>query len=319
MKLFRRRTVSKGLMYNINRWGYVFLIPFFVGFLVFGLFPICYSLVLSLMRYDGIHPMKFIGFKNYIDSFAVNNNFLISIKNMSIVLAIFIPLLLFLSLILAYALYQPTVKLRKSLQVMCLLPYLTTPVAAGIIFSLLFDRKTGVVNTVLIRTGIIEESIWWLGEAATARFVLIVQLLWKNIGFTAILIYAGLLSVSESIIESAKIDGANARQILMKIILPSIKAVMIFLVLTNIIYGFQMYEDVQQLFAGWGVMTPVEFGGPDKSVLTPIWLLQSLAYSAQRFGRGSSVAFLLSLVIGAFAILNFRLLTRKKIAETDSH
>ena len=146
---------------------YAMIAPYFILYLAFGLFPILFSLGVSFTSWDGIGEAAFVGLKNYKRVFTQDKFFYKSMLNTLILLAISTPIQIALGLFMATFLKDFFKKTRNGLQLINFLPYITTPVAVGIIFQLMFDWKSGVINAFLNLLGI--ESVYWLGNAWAAR------------------------------------------------------------------------------------------------------------------------------------------------------
>ncbi len=289
-----------------NPWPYLFTTPYLIAYMIFGLFPILFSLYISFMDWDGINEMKFIGLQNYIH-LAQDAVFLRSLGNTALLIVIYIPLQIIVGLILASLLYVGHMRLKRFFQLALFLPYITTPVAIGLLFALFFDWQSGLLNRIFIEIGIWTEGINWLGTPIGARFVLIVMLFWKGFGYCMLIYLAGLATISKEVYEAAWMDGAKPYQSFFYITIPMLKPVTLFLVITSVIYGFQLLDEPMLLLAGWASGSPL-IGGPERSCFTPMWYLYDTTFSTgNRFGYGASIAYGLFLVIFVFSLVGIRL------------
>ena len=298
----------------LARSAYAFILPFFLVYFVFNLFPILFSLYLSFTEWDGLSPIQFVGLSNYIRMFTTDPYFLMSIQNTVILMLEYLPLSIILGLLMANVVSSALVKGRRFFQVINYFPYIITPVAIGLIFSLLFDWSSGTVNKLLIATGLLQEGVNWLGSATTARIVIGIMLVWKNFGYCMMLYLAGIGSISQDVYEAAKIDGAGATQVFFRITVPLLKPITLFITTTMIINGFQLFDEVKMLLGGTTVGMAT-IGGPDRSCLTAVWNLYDTAFGftggTQRLGYGSAVAYGLFLFIALVSIANFLITQRK--------
>ena len=137
------------------------ILPYFLLYIAFGLFPILFSLGVSFTSWDGIGDVIFIGLANYKRVFTQDKFFYKSLWNTIILLVISTPIQIILGLLMATFLKDFFKRTRNGLQLINFLPYITTPVAVGIIFQLMFDWKSGIINALLNLFGV--ESIYWLG------------------------------------------------------------------------------------------------------------------------------------------------------------
>ena len=222
-----------------TKYGYFFCIPFIVFFLAFNIIPLLFSIVISFTNWNGIE-MAFTGLENYKRVLG-DTNFIKSIKNTFLIL-IFIstPFTMFFSLLLTYFLNFKIRKMSKFVQMVSLIPYFTSTVAVGAIFSFLFNKNVGIVNSILVNIGLIDSpSIDWLVTPFLARVIVVIINQWTYVGYTCIFFIAGLTGISDDILEAAKVDGAREGKIFISICLPMLKEVLYFVVLTSIKGAFQ--------------------------------------------------------------------------------
>ncbi len=294
---------------NNGIWPLAFISPYFIIYFIFGLFPILFSLYLSFTDWDGISTIKTVGFNNYIKIFTTDPYFLKSIWNTIIFMALSLPPILFGGLLLAAMMYGINGRAKQIFQLSNFLPFITTPVAIGIIFSLVFDWQTGTVNKLLIQTGIMSQGINWLGEVWPARIVVSLMRIWKYTGYSMVIYLAGMSNISNDIYEAANIDGSNAVTTFFKITLPQLKPITLFLVITNIIDGLQLLDEPMLLFSGWtggGVV-----GGPERSSLTAVWNLYDTAFgTTNQYGYAAAMAYGLFLFILIFSIISSKVVYR---------
>ncbi len=285
---------------------YAMIAPYFILYLAFGLFPILFSLGVSFTSWDGIGEATFVGLKNYKRVFTQDKFFYKSMLNTLILLAISTPIQIALGLFMATFLKDFFKKTRNGLQLINFLPYITTPVAVGIIFQLMFDWKSGVINAFLNLLGI--DSVYWLGNAWASRAVVIFMIVWKNYGYMMIMFLSGLAAISDELYEAAKIDGARWWDSFTKITIPLLRPIFIFVITTSVINGFKLFDEPQLLFNS--VSQPI--GGPDRAVMTVVMRFYEASFRSFEFGYGSALAYCLFLVIAAVSLLLFKLINRKK-------
>ncbi|NHN29848.1 sugar ABC transporter permease [Paenibacillus sp. S3N08] len=285
--------------------------PYFFLYIAFGLFPILFSLVISLTKWDGIGEMTFIGLKNYTRIFTNDPLFYTSLYNTVLIIVITIPLEIILGLLLAVFLKDFFRKSGSVLQLINFLPYITTPVAIGIIFQILFDWKNGSVNVLLTKMGF--ESVYWLGLPWASRVVVIIMQTWTTFGYKMVLFLSGLSTIPEELYESAKIDGAKWLDCFIYITIPMLKPIMIFVVTTSIINGFRLFDEPQLLFQS--ASQPI--GGPDHAVLTVVMRYYDVAFHSFDFGYGSAIAYSLFMVIAIISFISMKFMNRGE--EESSH
>ncbi len=277
--------------------------PFFILYFTFSLFPMLFSLGVSFFNWSGFGQAKFIGIENYVRVFH-DPNFYKAIKNTVIIFCFSIPIELALGLLTATALKDFFSKTRSAFQLFNFLPYITTPVAVGIIFSLMFDWKSGAVNGLLGAFGI--QSVYWLGIPWASRAVVIAMIVWKGYGYNMVMFLAGLSTIPGELYEAAKIDGASWWQGFRKITLPMLRPIFVFVVTTSIINAWKLFDEPQLLFAG----NTQPIGGPERSVLTVIMRYYESAFRQFQFGYGSAIAYVLFIIIAIFSIVSVKSMNR---------
>lgn len=292
-----------------KRWvPYAFLSPYLLFYLAFGLFPIVFSFYVSLTSWDGIGDKTFVGLDNYKFLFNPDSYFFKSVGNTLLFVVLTLPVQIALGLVIATLLYSRWVKWRGLFQLINFLPYIVTPVAVGLIFNLLFDWQAGFVNKVLLKLGLVDEGIYWLGEPLYARMVIVLMLIWKGFGYTMVFYLAGLANVPKDLHEAAQVDGASGLRTFFSITLPLLKPVTVFIVITGIIGGFQLLEEPMLLLTGSGMGSSVAvIGGPERCCLTTVWNMYDTAYgSTTRYGLGAAIAYGLCVIIAVFSFVGAR-------------
>ena len=298
---------SKGNKKYTILWPLFFVAPLIIFFLAFNLFPILYSVFLSFHDWSGIGDKVFIGLDNYVRIFTQDKTVWKSLGNTLYIMVLGFPLSIFLGLVLA-AFLSNLKKFRNVFQTINFLPYITTPVAIGLIFTFLFDWNTGIINKILSFFG--GEGINWLGNAKFAPLVIGFMIIWKTTGYYMALYLAGITSISEDIYEAAKVDGAGPVKTFFKITLPLLKPITIFIVITSLIYALQLFDEPNLMF---NVSTTSVIGGPDRSCLTMVWNFYDVAFgSTARLGYGSAVATTLFIIIVITSLVGMKLMNKKE-------
>lgn len=169
--------------------AYLFALPFVLTYAAFQLYPVLYSFVLSLHDWNGIGEKTYVGFKNYVQLWTNDPLFIKSLWNTLIMMAMFIPVTLILGLTLAYWTFHLT-RGKRLFQTINVLPYITTPVAIGFIFSYLFDWQTGIVNLLLTKVGLLDEAFYWLQDPWGSRAIIALMVIWRNLGYFMIIFMA---------------------------------------------------------------------------------------------------------------------------------
>ncbi len=298
-----RKSIKK---YSVT-WPIIFLAPFFICFFLFNLYPIGYSFYMSTLNWAGYNEKVFIGFKNFVDIFTKDKVFWKAVLSTLRMGLVGFPIALALGLVLA-ALLANVKRLKKLLQTINFLPYITTPVAIGMIFVFIFEQHIGIFNRFL--TGIGMKAINFIGSPTWAPFVISFMIIWKNTGYFMIMYLAGMTSISEDIYDAAAIDGASRVQTFFRITMPLLKNVTVFLVITSTIYMFQLFDEPNLLFTN---QTSGTVGGPGQSCLTIVWDFYNQAFGTNpRVGYASAMACVLFVIIGVVSLVGLKLMNGKE-------
>jgi len=292
-----------------NYYGYFFIAPFIIGFLVFGLYPVYNTIALgftdtTMMKAHG----TFIGLKNFERLFA-DSTFLTAIKNTwTLWLMNFIPQL-GIAMLLSVWFTSTRLKIKGGgfWRMLFYLPNLMMPSAIAALFFSLFSFY-GPVNQFLVRSDFLPEAVDFIRSPAVMRGLVVFIQWWMWFGQTTILLMAAMTSISVAVYEAATIDGATMSQMFRFITLPLIKPVMIYILVTSLVGGMQMFDIPFLLTDGRG--------SPANSILTNNILMYMKFRSSQgHIGAASSVGVVVFLMTTFVALLIFYLLREKPVKE----
>jgi len=289
-------------------YGYLFIAPFVIGFLLFGLYPVYNTISLSftdttLMKAHG----TFIGLRNFERLFA-DSTFMTAITNTwELWLMNFIPQI-GIAMLLSVWFTNTRLKIKGGgfWRMLFYLPNLMMASAIAALFFSLFSFY-GPVNQFLVRSGIIPEAVDFIRSPATMRGLVVFIQWWMWFGQTTILLMAAMTSVSVSLLEAAVIDGATTGQIFRHVTLPLIKPVLIYILVTSLVGGMQMFDIPFLLTDGRG--------SPANSILTNnIMMYMRFRSSQGHIGAASSVGVVVFIMTTFVALLIFYLLREKSPA-----
>ncbi len=290
-------------------WPYLLCLPFIIAYLVFNIFPTGYSLYISFFDWNGISEKVFVGLQNYMDLLTKDVLFFKSVYNTVIMMIISIPGQIILGLLLAQFIFNLS-RGKRLYETIVFLPYIISPVICGIIFIYLFDWHTGYINDILDKLGLFSQT-YWLQSPGLSKIIIAIMTIWRQTGYCMVIYLAAMTSISQDIIEASKIDGANSIQSFFHITIPQLNNITVFLVLTSIINGLQMFEMPKLLYGGTGMQLGT-VGGPNQSALTIIWKFYDNAFgSGLRIGYGAAISYLLFIIIIIFTVAP-SMLKRKK-------
>lgn len=269
--------------------GYLFLAPNMIGFLVFMVFPLVGSLVLSFYRWNLIQSPEFAGLDNY-RQLLKNPLFWQSLKNTAYFSFVGVPLQIILGLFLAILLYN-NIKGTEFFRTVYFLPVVSSTVAVSLMWQWLFDSHTGLLNYVLgwFNLG----PVPWLTSPHWAMPSVILVALWKGIGYNMVIFLAALKGVPEHLYESARIDGANRWHQFWNITFPMISPSTFFVTITSVINSFQVFD----------VTTVLTAGGPGNATNTLVMMIYQYAFEFFRMGYASAIAYVLFGIVLIFTLI----------------
>ena len=272
-----------------KRFGYLFLAPFFIAFLTFNFYPTIYTIFLSFTDLSGwATEPKFVGLENYVKIFE-NEFFLKALSNTFLLWTInFIPQII-IAFFLAYTFTSKRLHMKGTgfFKAAFYLPNIITAASVALIFYALFSYPHGPINTLLQNIGLLSDPFdFFRSETATRLIVAFIQF-WMWYGQTTIVLVAAILSIDESLFEAARIDGANDRQTFFKITIPLMKPMLIYILITSMIGGLQMF-DIPLLLTN---------GQPNNSVETIMTFIYKQAFQGSRAMNVASTASVILLII----------------------
>ena len=292
----RRRRTLREMTYRDSFWVLVFLGPNLVGFLVFTLWPVIMTFVLSLSSYDILSPMKFIGFQNYRELFQ-DEVFLKVFKNTWVYTLTTVPIGVTMSLFLAIALDRSDRGIRF-FRGAYFIPVISSMVSIGVVWQWLYNPEFGLINNLLSRIGI--KGPMWLPSDKTAMMALIIVSIWKNLGYNMLIFLAGLQSIERNYYEAAEIDGAGWWQQFRNITVPLLTPTTFFVLVMAFIGSFQVFDLVMMMTQG----------GPGRATSVVVHYLYQNAFKFFKMGYASAMAYVLFAVI--LAVTGVQMLFQKK-------
>jgi ABC-type sugar transport system permease subunit len=278
---------------------YWFLAPYLVLTTVFLLYPLLHAGVLAFYQTNGPRSRVFVGLDNFAFLLA-DPVFHKALKNTTIFALCSVFLQLPLSLGLALLLNSGNSKLKGFFRLVLFSPNLVGQIFVGILFGVLFTPRYGLINRfsqALIGWGLEEQ---WLGNPALVMPAIVITALWVWVGFNMIYFLAALQSVDKGLEEAASIDGANALAVFWYVTLPSMRHVVVFVVVTSIIGSYQLFE------LPLALLPQSNGSGPDNSGLTVIGYLYQVAFAGGDLGLGAAVGWTLAVIIFVISWLQIR-------------
>ncbi len=292
------------------RAGYLFILPNFLGFLVFILVPVIFSLILSFVRWDILTPPSFVGFSNFIKLLGFqriggqlipNDPLFWKCLGNTLFLMMIIPIEIMAALGLAVVMNQK-IKNMTLFRTFYFLPTITSGVAICLLWAWIYNYDFGLLNSLIIKSGhllaVPLKGIPWLTSVKWAKPSLMLMGLWIMMGgYNMILFMAALQNVPREFYEAASIDGASGWQRFWSITWPMISPTTFFISVMAIIGGFQ--GGFMQAY----IMTG---GGPERSTTTLGYLIYNHLYSWQHAGYAAGIAWFMFIAIFLVTLLNWR-------------
>lgn len=293
---------------NLN--GFLFALPWIIGFIIFSLMPLLTSLYYSFTEFNPVTTPKWVGLKNF-EYILKDPLVLKSLKNTLFMAFVSTPINLFIALLLA-SLLNSKFRGRGIARTIFFMPSIIPMIAATMVWIWMFDPTYGYINRVLGYVGINGPS--WLVNPAYTKWALVLMGTWC-VGTTMLICLAALQDVPRSYYESAEIDGANGIHKFLKITVPCIAPVLIYQAILNVINAFQYFTQVYVIInASSGRGTSDASGGPANSILMyPLYLFNT-AFSYMKMGRASAMAWVLFLIVSLLTFLAIK--GSKKVSES---
>jgi ABC-type sugar transport system permease subunit len=286
-----------------SRWAYTFIAPFFLLYLVFGFVPQIFSIYLSLSEWKGLGAVKFIGLANYKLAFS-DKVFWQAMSNSVIIFFMYVPLMLFLALVLAVLLTSNRVRGVHFFRLIIFLPYITNRIASGRTFQLLFNSTDqGLINYALSVFGL--GSVPWMDNVWTARITLSALIIWGWVGYNMILMMAGLQTINPELNEAALIDGATPVRAFFSITIPLMRPILLFCLAMSVMGTFNLFAEVMSLTGAGGNAAGL-YGGPMNSLLTPLIFIYTRAFGDFRMGYAAALSYIYFIFIFVVTLVQFR-------------
>ncbi|WP_110112461.1 sugar ABC transporter permease [Bacillus sp. CGMCC 1.16541] len=283
-------------MKNLNRYGYLFIAPFWLIFGIFSIYPVGLTFYYSFTNYTGSGVAEVVGLENY-KRLLTDTYFVEAFFNTWKIWGVNFALQMSLALLLAMIFSDMRVKLKglAFFRSIFYLPNLITISSVALLFGILLDWQHGSLNMVLMNIGLISEPINWLNEPTSAQLSVSLILTWMWFGHSFIVVMAGVSGISKDYYEAALIDGANRWQTFTKITVPLLKPILLYIMITSLIGGLQLFDLPMLLTDG--------IGSPDGALNTMVLYLYNQAFKYNNYGYASAVAyglFVITLIFSAF-------------------
>lgn len=277
-----------------------FVIPSLVGFLIFFIVPLFRGMWLSLTDWDLFNKASFVGFNNYIELF-LDEHFWNSCLVTVVYVLLNVPLQVVFAVFIALAMNR--LRSSSTLRSILLIPWLLPNVVIALLWMCILDPGIGIINEILV--GLNFSPIEFLTSTALALPSVAGINIWRHMGYTALLVFAGLQGIPKEIYEAVAIDGASGRTSLFKITLPLLRPVLAFVIITTVIGSFQIYDTV-------AIATK---GGPVEATWVLNFFIYKHAFEEYKMGLATAGSLVLFFILIGVSFMQFRLM---RVNESDN-
>ncbi len=284
-----------------NFLGYLYLLPTLVITLVFVVYPLIMSFRMGFYEKYNYYTEVGTGFGLSTFKFVLEDpNFQKALMNTFLIVVIAVPLSMIIALAIALLL-NAGIKASKMFQAIYFLPYVTSVIAIGIVWSWLFHSDFGYINQFLGLFGV--EPIQWLNDPKMAIWALIIFNIWSGLAFKIVIFLSGLQNIDPQYYKAAQIDGTPKWKVFTRITLPLLSPTVFFLTITSVIGSFKVYNEVFALFGG----KP----GPANSCMTVVYYIYDMFYGSSQVHKAAAASIILFVII--LIITGIQMLLSKKL------
>lgn len=282
--------------------GYLFVLPDFLGLLIFMVGPMIMALVISLSDWELVGDPQFVGLRNYETIFR-DPKFGASMGRTILYTVGFVPVIYTLSLGMAVLLTMRKSRSNAFFRTVYFMPVAMSLVVAGVTWRFIFDPGNGLMNVILKSVGL--SPLQWTGHVQSAMVSVLIVSIWKGAGYFMVILIAGIQDIPSDYIEAAQIDGGNRWQIFRHIIMPLLKPTSFFVLVVLTINSLQAFDQIY-------VMTR---GGPAYATYTTLMYIYEKAFREWDFGYAAAMSVALFVIIFALTLIQVRYFRSGEVRE----
>lgn len=293
------KKLSEYILNNKAMVGLIFILPALLGTLIFIIIPVICSFGLSFYKWDLLTPPTFVGLGNYAEVFTdklfgkILLNTIVYAVTTSI-FAVIIPLVL-------ATILNSKIRGSEFFKTAYFLPFVTPMIVIAVIWQFIFDPNIGIMNYIF------NLDINWLYDKNWAMPAVIIVSVWKLIGYNMVIFLAGMSGLNQSILEAAKIDGANKYQMFKNVIIPLLSPTIFFVVIITCISSFQVFDLIYMMTQG----------GPLDSTNVLVYAVYKNAFEYFKCGYASALAYVLFFIIFVLTMIQWHLRKKMVYIEND--
>lgn len=271
---------------------YILILPNIIIFTMFSILPILMGVYYAFTKYNGLKDPVFIGFDNFV-KLSTDANFIMAMKQTSLLILVLVPLTFSTSLFLAYLMTREF-KGKGMYRVIFYWPVMVSAIVVGIMWQWMFGDSIGIVNNVRRLAGL--ANMKTLSDPLFARGIVVLSILWSQAGYYMVMFIGGLQSIPESVYEAATIDGANEVQKFRFVTFPMLKATNLMVFILMSMAFFKSYASVKSLTGG----------GPFKATTFAVQQIYETAFERSQFGYASAMSVVMMAFVVVFTFISFR-------------
>ena len=294
------------------KWGYIFILPFFITYFIFTLTPQIMTIYNSFFENyrNGLKQIgpNFVGLRNYVALFTPDKSGTIGmLKYFGNTLILWVmgavpQIVIALLLAVFFTSYRLNIKGQQFFKTVIYMPNLIMAAAFSMLFFTLFST-VGPVNQILLAHGIVEKSVNFLGLKISVRILISLMNFLMWFGNTTILLMAGIQGIDQNMFEAAEIDGANSLQVFFRVTLPLLMPILVYTVITAMIGGLQMFDVPQVLTNGKGT--------PDRASMTMVMYLNNYLGTSKNYGMAGAISVVLFIVSAGLSMFVYNSLSKQ--------
>ena len=307
-----KKQKPKQIGVSYAKWGYIFILPFFITYFIFTLTPQIMTFYNSFFENyrSGLKQIgpKFVGFANYVSLFTPDKTGTIGMlkyfgNTMVLWLMGAIPqIAIALLLAVFFTSYRLKIRGQQFFKTVIYMPNLIMAAAFSMLFFTIFST-VGPINQILLAKGIVEESVNFLGIKISVRILISLMNFLMWFGNTTILLMAGIQGIDQNMSEAAEIDGASSLQVFFRVTLPLLMPILVYTVITAMIGGLQMFDVPQVLTNGKGT--------PDRASMTMVMYLNNYLGTSKNFGMAGAISVILFIISAGLSFFVYGSLTKQ--------
>lgn len=307
------QTLQRRSKISYAKWGYIFILPFFLAYGLFHFVPQLLTVYNSFFENyrEGLAQVgpNFVGLKNYITLFTPDTNGSIDILKYTwntLVLWVggAIPqIVIAMLLAIFFTSYRLKIKGQQFFKAVIYMPNLIMASAFSMLFFTLFSN-VGPVNQLIMQMGLSDVPIDFFAFKITVRGLICFMNFLMWVGNTTILLMAGIMGIDQNLFEAASIDGASSLQVFFKVTLPLLTPILVYTIITAMIGGLQLFDVPQVLTNGLGT--------PNRSSTTLVMFLNNYLKSSKNYGMAGAVSVVIFIITGVLSLFVFKSLTKQR-------